>query len=110
MTHQPQNAQELAQQALTALDGFLRAVEGGEGLRLLIDARGILAHYVQRGEGKPEVALTTKTSPLSGVTLMRGSQHFSIHDSELEIVRDAVNARKRALRKQERAEEKKRGR
>jgi hypothetical protein len=40
------------------------------------------------------------------VTLVRGGQPFTIMDDELELVRDAVNTRKREVRKRERRESK----
>ncbi len=100
------NVQELARRVLDTLDALLQAVEGGEGLRVLVDARGVVSGYVQRGSFQPDKPLTIKPSSVGGVTLVRGGQHFTINDDELETVRDAVNARKRDIRKRERRETK----
>ncbi len=102
MTAERKNARELAQQALQALDTLLHSVEGGGGWRLLVDARGALSGYVQQGAPPPDTALTVQPAATGGVTLVRGRQHFTITDEELEQVREEINARKRELRKRER--------
>jgi hypothetical protein len=57
---------------------------------------------MQSGTLQPDKMLTTTTSSVGGVTLVRGGQHFTINDNELDIVREAINTRKRELRKRER--------
>lgn len=106
MSEKATSVQGLAQQAINALDALLERLEGGEGLRVLIDARGALSVYVQRGAMQTDKELTVKASPVGGVTLVRSGQHFTINDEELELVREAVNVRKRELRKRERREAK----
>jgi hypothetical protein len=104
MSEPNSNVQELARRVLESLDALLQSVEGGEGLRVLVDARGVVSGYVQRGSFQPDKPLTVKPSSVGGVTLVRGGQHFTINDDELETVRDAVNSRKREIRKRERRE------
>lgn len=101
-----QNTREIAQQAINALDALFERLEGGEGFRTLVDARGALSVYIQSGVLPPDTSLAIKPSSVGGVTLVRGGQHFTINDDELEAVRDAVNARKREIRKRERRQAK----
>ncbi|NJN68254.1 MAG: hypothetical protein HC884_16845 [Chloroflexaceae bacterium] len=102
MAQDKNNARELAQQALHALDALLRSVEGGGGWRLLVDARGALSGYVQQGAIPPDAPITVQPAATGGVTLVRGRQHFTIVDDELDQVREEINARKREIRKRER--------
>ncbi len=97
-------AQQRAQQALDALDAFLEKIHGGDGLRVLIEALQVLSSYVQQTKVPHVRALTAQLPPVGGVTLVRGGQPFAITDDELEMVRDAVNTRKREIRKRERRE------
>lgn len=99
----------IARDALDAIDALLRALEGGTALDTLFDAREALAKYVQRGMGEDDGALRVNLPPSGGVTLLRHGQHFTIHDDELEEVRDAVNSRKREVRKRQRLHEKAKG-
>ncbi len=101
-----ENYQELAQQALHAMDALLEKLSGGEGLRALVEVRGVLADYVQQGTIKPDKTLQVQIPPVGGVTLVRGGQRCIINDDELESVREAINTRKREIRKRERAAEK----
>lgn len=101
-----ENYQELAQQALHAMDALLEKLHGGEGLRAFVEARGVLADYVQQGTIKPDKALQVQIPPVGGVTLVRGGQRFTINDDELEPVRESINVRRREIRKRERAAEK----
>lgn len=103
MSEQSARPRELARQAIVAIDTFLRSLEGGEGLRSLIEARGTLSWYVQQGALQPvEKSLSVQNAAVGGVTLVRGGQHFVINDDELDLVREEINARKREIRKQER--------
>jgi hypothetical protein len=96
------NVRNLAEHALQAMDALLQAIEGGGGLRVLIDARGVLSSYVHGEAGRDDTPLTARQSAVGGVTLARGGQHFTINDDELERVREEINTRKREIRKQER--------
>lgn len=99
------DARVLARNALDALDALLSVVRGGEALEALVDAREALSHFAQRTPQKNSAddrSLTVQLPALGGVTLMRGSRSFTIDDDELELVRDAVNTRKREVRKKER--------
>ncbi len=102
MDEPTESVQQLAQRALNTIDALLSSIEGGEGLRPLIDARGVLSGFVHRQRPPHDAPLTTLMPPVGGVTLVRSGQHFTITDEELEQVRDAVNTRKRELRKQAR--------
>jgi hypothetical protein len=103
MSDQPARPRDMAQQAILAIDAFMRSVEGGEGLRSLIEARGTLSWYVQQGALQPgKKSLSVQNAAVGGVTLVRGGQHFVINDDELDLVREQINARKREIRKQER--------
>lgn len=106
MTDTTDSIQNLAQQARNALDALLENIQGGEGGRVLIDARVVLSNYIQRERNHSDRSLTVQMPPVGGVTLVRGGQSFTIQDEELEVVRDAVNTRKREIRKRERREAK----
>ncbi len=106
MNAQEENIQELARKTLHAMDALLEQVHGGEGLRALIEARQILASFVQQGKLSPSKTLAVQLPPVGGVTMVRGGQTFSITDDELEAVREAINTRKREIRKRERREAK----
>lgn len=101
------NNEQLARQAIQSLDMLLQNIQGGEGLRVLIDARQALSNLVQRNALLSDKELTTQFPTIGGVSLVRGGQSFTIKDNELELVREAVNTRKREVRKVERRQEKK---
>lgn len=106
MTDTTDSIQNLAQQARNALDALLEKIQGGEGGRVLIDARVVLSNYIQRERNYSDRSLTVQMPSVGGVTLVRGGQSFTIQDEELEAVREAVNTRKREIRKRERREAK----
>jgi hypothetical protein len=102
MAHTTETIEQLARQVRNTLDAFLEKLQGGDGVRTLIDARVVLSSYIQREKVQAEKPLTIQMPSVGGVTLVRGGQAFTIRDEELEIVRDTVNTRKREIRKRER--------
>lgn len=92
----------LAQDVRDALDALLRALEGGKGQDVLRDARVALSRYVVPAPELSDETLRVQFPPSGGVTLARRGKHFTISDDELEQVRDAVNTRKREVRKLQR--------
>lgn len=94
----------IASDTLTLLDALLRALEGGAALDGLLSTREALVKYVNREPGqRANDMLRAHFAPAGGVTLIRNGQHFTIGDEELEQVRDAVNTRRREMRKAETA-------
>lgn len=92
----------LAEEALRAIDALLQSLEGGGGLRALIDARGVLASYVHGHVPPADAPLRVQQNVLGGITLVRGGQYFTLNDEEIDMVREAIAIRKRELRKKER--------
>ncbi len=91
----------LAHDTLASLDVLLQALQGGGARDVLFDAREALARYVQHNYG-PTDDLTVRLPPSGGVTLVRGGRNMTIGDAEMEQVREAINERKREIRKHER--------
>jgi hypothetical protein len=100
-THSHEDPRLLAYETLAALDALLRTLQGGAAVDALLAARKALLKYVSNQPGE-EDGLTAASGPSGGVTLRRGEQHFTIQDDELEQVRDAVNTRRREMRKRQR--------
>ncbi|NJK79429.1 MAG: hypothetical protein HC876_03305 [Chloroflexaceae bacterium] len=96
------NVRQLAQTARDGLDALLRAVKGGRAHETLLDARVALGRYIAPGPEAGNDALSVQFAPGGGVTLVRDGRHFTISDEELELVREAVNTRKREVRKLQR--------
>jgi hypothetical protein len=99
--HNHEDPRLLAYETLAALDALLRTLQGGAAVDALLDARKALLKYVSNQPGQ-EDGLHVDSGPSGGVTLRRGEQHFTIQDDELEQVRDAVNTRRREMRKRQR--------
>jgi hypothetical protein len=102
--HEQPAPQTLARETLESLDALLRALQGGVAMDRLLDAREALTRYIQREPPRQE-SLTVKLSPAGGVTLLRGGQHLTIDDSDLDQVREAITVRKREVRKRQRREQ-----
>lgn len=94
----------IALTARDALDVLLRALEGGRGLDVLRDARAAISRYItpMPVPENDDDSLSVHVVPTGGVTLTRRSRHLTIYDEELEAVRDAINERKREVRKLQR--------
>jgi hypothetical protein len=92
----------LAHNTLVSLDALLRALQGGAAFDVLLDARKALARFVHQEPARDEAELVVKFAPTGEVTLLREGHHFTIEDEELDQVRDAVNYRKREIRKRQR--------
>ncbi len=90
--------------ARDAVDALLRALEGGKGLDVLRDARAAMSRYVTPvpSAESDDDTLTVQVVPSGGVTLSRRGKHLTINDAELEAVREAINERKREVRKLQR--------
>ncbi len=88
--------------ARDALDVLLRALEGGRGLDVLRDARVAISRYITPTPESGDDSLSVHVVPTGGVTLTRRGRHLTIYDEELEAVRDAINERKREVRKLQR--------
>jgi hypothetical protein len=99
--HNAHDPRPLAQETLASLDALLRALQGGAAFDALLNAREMLAGYIHHAPIRSD-ALNVKLAPSGGVTLVRNGQHFTIDDAELEAVRDAINERKREVRKLQR--------
>jgi hypothetical protein len=100
-THNREDPRLLAYETLAALDALLRTLQGGAAVDALLDARKALLKYVSNQPGQ-EDGLHVDFGASGGVMLRRGEQHFTIQDDELEQVRDAVNTRRREMRKRQR--------
>lgn len=92
----------VALSARDALDVLLRALEGGRGLDVLRDARVAISRYVTPTPESGDESLSVHVVPTGGVALTRRGRHLTIYDEELEAVRDAINERKREVRKLQR--------
>ncbi|NJP06044.1 MAG: hypothetical protein HC837_10680 [Chloroflexaceae bacterium] len=97
------DAHALAREALQAIDLLMTTIQGGLALRSLVDARETLQSFVNK-EQRSDKEVSVQYPTTGGVTLVRGNRFFTIDDHELEIVRDAVNTRKREIRKRQRRE------
>jgi hypothetical protein len=102
--HEQPDPHTLARETLESLDALLRAMQGGVAMDRLLDAREAITRYIQREPPRQE-ALTVKLSPAGGVTLLRGGQHLTIPDGDLDQVREAITVRKREVRKRQRREQ-----
>lgn len=96
------DAHILARDTLASLDRLMHALQGGAAFDSLLNTREALTRYVNRQPSRDEGGLQVKFAPAGGVTLLRKGHHFTISDEELELVRDAVNTRKREIRKRQR--------
>ncbi len=101
--HASNDPRVLAQETLESLDALLRVLQGGTAVDALLQAREALKRYINRVPAESD-RLQVKFAPSGGVILQRNAQHMTIQDDELEQVRDAVNTRKRELRKRQRRE------
>lgn len=101
-SHDPRT---LAQDTLASLDTLLRALQGGMAMDALLDAREALAKYINREPGR-EDRLSVRLAPSGGVSLIHGGRHLTINDDELDMVREAINTRKREVRKHQRRQHK----
>lgn len=97
----PAQTRALAIETLAVLDRLLQTVEGGAALDALFDARQVLARFAAQTPPAP-TPLAVKLPPTGGVTLVRNGHHFTIPDEDLEAVREAINERKREVRKRQR--------
>jgi hypothetical protein len=102
--HQHPEPHTLARETLESLDALLRALQGGVAMDRLLDAREALNRYIHR-EPPRQPTLEVKLSPAGGVTLLRGGQHLTIADEDLDKVREAITVRKREVRKRQRREQ-----
>jgi hypothetical protein len=102
--NQRRDARALARDALAAMDALLTIVQGGPALEALVDARETLSNFANQKDSQDDRMLVVQQPALGGITLVRGGRSFTINDDELEQVRDAVNARKREIRKRQRRE------
>jgi hypothetical protein len=101
------DARALARNVLASMDALLSIVQGGNALEALVDAREALANFAnQKDQPQDDRALTVQLPVMGGVTLIRGARSFTIDDEDLELVREAINTRKREIRKRERRESK----
>lgn len=99
-TRRTADIRTLARDTLGVLDLLLQRLQGGTARDLLFDTREALAKYVHYGAPSPtDAALTVKLTPAGGVTLLRNGQHFTIDDDDLDQVREAINTRRREIRK-----------
>ncbi len=102
--NQRRDARALARDALAAMDALLTIVQGGPALEALVDARETLSNFANQKDSQDDRMLVVQQPALGGITLVRGGRSFTINDDELEQVREAVNARKREIRKRQRRE------
>lgn len=98
------DARALARDALATMDALLSVVQGGKALEALVDAREALSNFAHSRDAQDDRTLTVQLPVMGGITLIRGGRSFTIHDSDLEAVREAINTRKREIRKRQRRE------